>query len=48
MEQVEEYSVCQIDAHIDHDIAHGKSVIYAKERLNQGNSGTLSISRADF
>jgi hypothetical protein len=48
MEQVEEYSVCQIDAHSDHDITHGKSFTYAEERLYQGNSGTLSISRASF
>lgn len=47
-QQVEEYSVCQIDAHSDHDIAHGKSAIHAEERLNQGNSGTLSISQAAF
>jgi hypothetical protein len=44
MEQAEEYSLCHIDAHSDHDIAHGKSVIHVEERLNQGNSGTLSIS----
>lgn len=47
-QQVEEYSLGQIDAYGDHDIAHGKSAIHAEERLNQGNSGTLSISQAAF
>lgn len=45
---VEEYSLCQIDAYSDHNSAHGKSAIHAQERLNQGDSGTLSISQAAF
>lgn len=47
-QQVEEYSLCQIDACSDHDIAHGKSAIHAEERLNEGDSGTLSISQTAF